>query len=326
MVREKKWAKEIIATVVMLVVVWGGYQLISSYWWRDTWAGIFYEPASAVAEIQESLNLTDKGRRVFNGSTPVIEGRDEFNEHCDSHDAETSLLGCYTDGRIYVYEITNEELKDANKVTMAHELLHAAWARLGNGERERVVAWLDEVKTENAEWFAEELGPYEESERTEEVYTRAATKLRELPEGLEEHYAKYFADRQAVVTYYENYQTPFQKLKQRGAELAEETQKMIGGIEQKKAEYLDELETLNQDIEDFNNCAAKAGCFASDIAFQSARSGLMNRQASLTQKRDGLNSEIDTYNAKLLEYDEVRTSLGELSNAMNSNAVEKIQE
>ena len=83
---------------------------------------------------------------------PVLEARESFNEHCDSHKTELSLLGCYTEGKIYVYEITEERLSASNKVTLAHELLHAAWERMGASEREEIREMLARVPSRSAKF------------------------------------------------------------------------------------------------------------------------------------------------------------------------------
>lgn len=200
--------------LIVVGVMLAGWALKQPVVW-DFWMGLGYEPSTQAAEIREDLELTDKGKRIFAATRPEVEASAGFNEHCDSHDADISLLGCYTDGRIYVYDITLEELVAANKVTMAHELLHATWERMGEWERNDVEEMLERVYALNREWFDEELKPYDEGERTEEIYTRAGTKLEELPEGLEEHYAKVFRNRKRIVEFYREYEAPFVALRGR---------------------------------------------------------------------------------------------------------------
>ena len=102
---------------ILLVVMTLGWAFLNSWTWRDFWQGFGYTPTTTVAEIRDELELTDQGERIFQSARPALEGSEAFNTHCDSHNLEIALLGCYTDGQIYVYEITNSELADANKVT-----------------------------------------------------------------------------------------------------------------------------------------------------------------------------------------------------------------
>lgn len=145
------WQKYAWVGVAMLCLA--VYAVLQSSWLLDTLKGIGYEPDATVAAIEADLELTDTGRRIFAATRPTVEGSEEFNEHCDSHDAEVSLLGCYADGRIYIYEIALAQLAPANKVTAAHELLHAAWERMGASERRQVSEWLQQLYAEQREWF-----------------------------------------------------------------------------------------------------------------------------------------------------------------------------
>lgn len=105
---------------------------------QDTWRGWGYRADEKVSAVADSLQMTRKGERIFKASRPVLEPQEDFNQHCENQSEDISLLGCYNDGRIYVFEITAKELVAANKVTMAHELLHAVWGRLSGYEQARV--------------------------------------------------------------------------------------------------------------------------------------------------------------------------------------------
>lgn len=320
--------RDLLTASLLLLLMMLGWVVLNSWAWRDFWQGLGYEPAAKVAGIRDELALTDVGQRIFQASRPALEESEAFNEHCDSHSLEIALLGCYTDGRIYVYEITNSELTDANKVTMAHELLHAAWLRMDTGERQKVTELMGQVAEANTtEWEEEELGAYAKEDAavlTEEKYTRIGTKVRELPEELEQHYAKYFRDRSKIVEFYENYQAPLTKLKTATEQLGTEIVAERAAIVTDREKYEAELEALNQAIRKFNNCADTMGCFTSDTVFQAEKNALTARQASLDNERESLNNRIDQANAKLVEYQQDLRTLGELNNAMNSNAIESI--
>jgi hypothetical protein len=48
---------------------------------------------------------------------------------CLSNDADTSILGCYYDRKIYIFDVDSDELNGVHQSTLAHELLHAIWER-----------------------------------------------------------------------------------------------------------------------------------------------------------------------------------------------------
>jgi len=292
---------------------------------RDLWRGWMYQPTAEVVEMRENLDLTSKGERIFNAVHPTLEESEVFNQVCNSHNVDISLLGCYTEGKIYVYEIQEEQLATANKVTMAHELLHAAWERMYSWERDQVQTWLEEVYNERREWFDGELETYNESDRIEEIYARAGTKLEELPSDLENHYAKYFRDRAKIVTYYREYEMPFLELKLRLEELVAEVEKTKAEIDQERDEYMAGVNKLDEEISEFNNCAGTVGCFASQTEFARRRNNLLAERTVLEEKRVALNQKITENNARIEEYRKIQQSLGRLNDAMNSN-VELVEE
>lgn len=317
--------RELTAVLVTSAVMLGIYALIQNPVVQDVWKGWQYQETSEVSEIRKSLELTGTGERIFLATQPAIEEAEAFNDHCDSHRTDVSLLGCYIGDKIYIYDVQAESLQDSHKVTAAHELLHAAWKRLSNGERQAVTDLLQEVRWSNADWVKEELALYGEDEQTEELYTRVGTKLRDIPEDLEKHYAKYFTNRLKIVEYYENYQAPFNELKEKNAEIYEKIQKLNQEIESGRTEYNKRIAELDRQIKTFNQCAETEGCFTSKESFQAQRERLEAEKVRLDELRESLNKKIDQNNELVNEYQQNQEALGELNNALNSNW-EKISE
>lgn len=316
--------REVLGAVMAVTVALGVYALVSSNFCQDLIRAWQYDESSEISALRADLDLTNDGKRVFLASLPALELADDFNEHCNSHRQDVSMLGCYTGGRMYIYDIKSEQLADANKVTAAHELLHAAWARMNRGEREQVTNLLAEVKTAHPDWVTEELALYQEAERTEELYTRVGTKMRELPEALEEHYKKYFNNRLQIVEFYENYQAPFNRLKQANADLKAQLDALSVEIETARQTYEARLAALETRIDEFNQCAETVGCFTSQSQFMTERNLLEQERQAVAAERNRLNERIDYNNALVAKYQENQLELGDLSNAMNSN-VERIE-
>ncbi len=310
-------AGQVLAALLGIVVALGIVQILQSYYVQDTWKGLWYEPEEKIEAIEEALELTGSGKRIFRATQPTIENREDFNEHCKNQRMEVSLLGCYTGGKMYVYEITREQLIDSNKVTAAHELLHAAWERLSDRERTDVARMLEEVKEQNAEWLEQELQTYAEEDKLEEMYTRVGTKLAEIPEQLEEHYRKYFLNRQKIVAYYDKTQEPFEELQEKNDRLRTEIFAIKAEIAKERDAYLVEVTNLDDEIEEFNACAAEVGCFTAE-AFVARRTELAEKQTQLNQRRINLNNKIEENNARVEEYQKNQAELGELNEAMDS--------
>ncbi len=316
--------REVAAILVTTLVLTGAYAFLQSRFFQDLWKSWRYDESSMVSEIRRELELTEKGKRIFLATQPALEEAESFNEHCNSHEVEVSLLGCYTNDQMYIYEVQLPELVDSHKVTAAHELLHAVWARMSGGERKEVEKWLSKVRQENSEWVEEELKLYDETAQMEELYTRVGTKLREIPEELEEHYRKYFQNRLKIVEFYENYQAPFQKLQDENQALREKVLQLGEEIDAGKEEYDRRIAGLKVRIERYNECADTAGCFKSMAEFQKQRAELEAEDAALENLRLELNAKIDENNKAVAEYQENVKKLGNLSDAMNSNVKEKI--
>lgn len=323
-VETKSKTRELVAILVTSAAMLGIYALIQSTWVQDWWKGLSYDESSAVSAIREDLELTDTAKHIFLATQPALESAEDFNEHCDSHRADISLLGCYTGDKMYIYAVDLPELKDSNKVTAAHELLHAAWARMGKAERTEVERLLREFQAAHPDWSEAELNLYTENQKLEELYTRIATKLREIPAELEAHYRRYFQDRQKIVEFYESYQTPFNELLEENKTLQAKVAKLNQELEVERASYFERLEKLEAEIENFNQCADTEGCFRSTWEFQEQRNRLETERNILNTIRAELNQKIDENNAAVAKYEENLKKLGKLNAALNSNVEEKI--
>lgn len=317
-------SRELVIILVASLVMIGAYAFLQGNLVRDWWRGFIYDESATVQEIRAGLALTARGERIFLATQPVIETAEPFNEHCNSHQLEISLLGCYVNDQMYIYEIKMAELKDSNRVTAAHELLHAVWDRLGKSERNKVEKLLEQVKTENSDWAKEELELYEEDERTEELYTRVGTKLREIPEELEEHYQQYFQNRSVIVDYYESYQAPFKRLQAECEELRQKITLLSEEIDQERLVYDNRLAAFDARVAEFNQCADTMGCFATQAEFLQQRNILETERTTLNEIRETLNAKIDETNTMVTEYQTKQAALGKLNDALNSN-IEKLE-
>ena len=123
-----------------IVVAAGG--LAAAYWFGpqllDEFRAQQYTPSSQISAIEQRVTLTSAGKRIFHATSPEVQDSGQFNSSCHSVERTTAILGCYYRDRIYLYNVQNNELDGALDVTAAHELLHAAYARLNAFEQQRV--------------------------------------------------------------------------------------------------------------------------------------------------------------------------------------------
>lgn len=294
--------------------------VINRAWIYDWWRGMGYQPSVEMTQIRDDLGLTERGKFLFNAVQPELDDRDEFNTNCRSElDMEMAVLGCYKDGSIYVYDITDEELSGIRELTTAHELLHAVWARMGDGERRELSLVLAQVFETNQDLLEEELETYEMGDRQEELYVRAGTEVKNLPDSLEKHYAGIFEDQDAVVDFYESYIGVFRQIEAEMDALMGEIETMGVEIEEKTSEYELRLGQLNAGITSFNSCAEVVGCFNNESEFYVRRRALVAEQGALMEMYSEINNLVDRYNELVVEYNADVIHVQKLNSIVNSS-------
>ena len=300
--------------VIAIVVAWRWE------WIYDWYRGIIYQPSAEMATIRTKLKLTGQGEFIFNAAQPELNDAADFNENCRQDETEVAVLGCYTLGNIYVYDIKDTRLDGIRELTAAHELLHVFWAKMDNGERERLQPILNQVYKNNLIILKDDIETYAESERLEEIFVRAGTEIKELPVELEEIYARVFENQDAVVDFYDNYSAVFREMKTRLENLADELESLKSQIDEKIHEYEVGVANLEKDIINFNSCAETVGCFQSNAEFYAQRNALIACESALNVLNDEVNVLIDNYNDKVNEYNSNALESRRLQNIINSKA------
>ena len=286
----------------------------------DEFTAIGYEPTSELDEIVDDLRLTDKGMRIFKATRAELQEADAFNESCPNADSNYYVLGCYNANHIYVYNIKHRELPGIRQSTLAHEILHAVWARMSNREREELKSSLDAVYASNED-LAEHLKLYNEDSFYDELHSIAGTQIdkSQMPSVLAAHYAKYFEKQSKVYNFFADYSNRFKAIRTRLEELEESIAKKQKEYEDYLAAYEADNAKLSQDIADFNErTRSTSNGFATIEEFQQKRQELVDRQAGMSQRysellqlTSELNAEINEYNANILrtnEYQKVMNS------------------
>lgn len=284
-----------------------------------------YNPSPEISAIESRIKLTDGAKNVFRASRPSLESREAFNDHCDSYNAEVSILGCYTNGHIYLYNITSSELNGVIESTAAHELLHAEWERMSPAEKADISAAINNVYNDPKyhNLLAEDLATYDESERIEELHSRVGTEIADLPDVLESYYAKYFENQDLVVDFYNSYITPFRELSDELDNLSAQLEDLNKQIDEKTEIYKSRAEQLSNKIDQFNSCADTAGCFTTESAFYARRNELVAEQNTIDAMYEELNLLVNQYNAVVAEYNENVVRGENLDQMMNSNYKQK---
>ena len=312
--------------ILLVLVAIATIIVLNRAWIYDWFRGITYQPNAEMAGIRGKLNLTGRGEFLFNATQPELNEADAFNANCRQDESEVAVLGCYTAGNIYVYNITDAKLDGIRELTAAHELLHAVWARMGSTEKEDLKPILQQVYQNNLSVLKDDIETYTDDERVEEIFVRAGTEIKKLPDTLEKYYAEIFDDQDAVVDFYESYIAVFREIKMKMEGLASEIEVLRDSINVKMTEYENKVNQLEVDITRFNNCAETAGCFATEAEFYVQRNTLVARENELNLLNDEINNMIDNYNLKVDEYNADALESRKLQNMINSKAdIEEIK-
>jgi hypothetical protein len=267
--------------------------------------------------------LSDAGTFAMYATQPSIEGNKTFNDKCGRQEQDTAILGCYSNGRIYIFDVTDKRLDGIKEVTASHEMLHAVYQRLSPAEKASVDKLVeDEYKKLSADpAFSKRMEFYartEPGERDNELHSIIGTEVSDISTELEAHYAKYFTDRTAILKLFNSYNGVFLSFDAQAKALQEKLDNLGDKIKADSDTYNIDVKTLNIDIEDFNQ-RARSGSFSSQAAFNSERSVLDRRVKEVMSLRTTIDSEIDTYETLRVQYNDTVTQTHDLYKSIDSN-------
>ena len=314
----------ILVPVVVLATL-GGLAAANRQFLADQWTVWNFEATPAIADYIDDSTMTDHALFLFNASKPRVAADSEFNHVCGSHEGDDGVLGCYTadNKRIILFEISDKRLAGFQEAVAAHEMLHAAWDRLGDGERDRLAALLDaEVeRLDDDEEFQDQLDAYDfgkndDAERSDELHSLIATEVTGVSDELEEYYAQYFTDRDALVGQYEKAHLVLVRIAEQVEALNDELDALDKKIEDDYKAYTDGYDALNADWDAFSD-RNDAYFYKSQAAFDRDRNALIARGDALDALFDSIDTMTDEYNEKIEELTELDAKAAELYGAIN---------
>jgi len=310
-------------TFSIALLVAAGFLFLNQQYVKDQVVVWGYSPSSNITAIENRIDLTQSGTFHFRATQPKVASSDTFNQDCPRQETASPILGCYTsDHRIYIYDITNQQLDGLEEVTAAHEMLHAAWQRMSMNEQTRVGALLktEYQKHTNDASLVERMEYYQRTEPGEfenELHSILGTEIEALSPELETYYGQYFNARQKVVALHEKYDAVFEALRTKADALYNEMTTLGASIDSRTNQYNADVQQLSADIETFNN-RANDGSFSSISEFNRERSALVARSNTIDADRASISGDIDIYNAKYTEYQEVTSQIEVLNKSIDS--------
>lgn len=319
----KQQGNALLSIVVAVVVVAAG---VGVFWHRqyvrDQLLVWNYTPSPAIAQIADSAGMSEKGRFYYYASHPTLDGSQHFNDECRRKEAGSAILGCYRNGRIYIYDVKDERLKGMKEVTAAHEMLHAVYERMSAAERKRINRLLEkeEQKIKDDE-FIERMEYYrrhQPGEHHNELHSIIGTEFKNLEPELESYYKTYFDDRSKVVSLHAQYSDKFHELKNKAAALRTDLERLGSYIDEQSRRYNNSVATINREIAQFND-RARRGEFASQDDFTRQRQSLVARLQTTHNLREDINSRISEYEQKRAIHNSLVNESNSMQQALDSS-------
>ena len=304
----------IIVCVVVAVILNRQY-IIDKY---NAWE---FKPSPEIAQIANDVGLNENGRFYYFASRPELDFAKEFNGECRSREQGNAILGCYKNQRIYIYNVNDERLNGLKEVTAAHEMLHAAYERLPESDKQAVNALLEKEYRKNSDAeFSKRMDYYKRNQPGEEyneLHSIIGTEFADISPQLEDYYKRYFNNRSQVVALHSKYSDKFKELKQGSASLRKELENLSISINNASLKYNKDISNLNSEINTFNS-RAKNGDFSSQEDFLNERRYLIKSTRKLEQDRANINRCIGQYESKRIEYNKLVDESNSMYKAMDS--------
>jgi cell division septum initiation protein DivIVA len=282
-----------------------------------------FVPSDGVLDLVDRAGMNDNGKFLYLAGQPKVEEAKDFNGDCQRTETTTSILGCYNNGLIYIYNVTDPKLDGIREVTAAHETLHVAYARLSYDEKAKVdsLLELEYAKLSSDSVFRDKMAFYDRTEagqRDNELHSLIGTEVALINPELETYYSKYFSDRKKVVNLNTKYLDVFKTIQDKANALKIEMDAMSADIKSKTDKYNSDINILNNDIQAFNNMANN-NSFSSQQQFNDQRTALTDRTSSADLDRQRINDEISQYNSVLGQYNMLATQSHDLYKNIDSN-------
>ncbi|HET7320223.1 MAG TPA: hypothetical protein VFI84_01390 [Candidatus Saccharimonadales bacterium] len=308
-----KSSRRFISAVLLFGLV-AGLVILFSHQAVYDWLRLYnYQAPSDIASIATSDDMTPSARRIFYVNHPVIEGKSTFASSCPNGSKETAVLGCYIPNQrgIYVLSVTDTRLQGIEEVTAAHEMLHAAYDRLGDREKQQVNGWLqDYYNNLTDQTIKDQIDSYKKTEPNDlvnEMHSIFGSEVSSLPANLENYYKKYFMDRSKVTAQYAAYETEFTS---RQAQIKQDDA---------------QLQSLKAQI---NSLEADLRTKQADLSSQQQLLNSYKRSGNIQGYNaavPGYNSLVDDYNAEVAEVRNLVAQYNRLVAERNAIALEEQQ-
>lgn len=299
------------------------FVILQGQWVVDQLRVLKYQPDSRIVGYVERAGLNDQGKFYLYAAQPAILDSQSFNERCKDQEEETAILGCYSNGNIYIYDIDSAELDGIKEVTAAHEMLHVAYDRLSTKERADVDSMIEReykklVEDKDLQSRMEFYRRTEPGQRDNELHAIIGTEVKSIDPELEKYYQRYFKDRSKTTALYAKYIGVFNQIDVRRQQLKSDAETLLAQVDQMKTAYEKASAQLQADYQTYQK-QAQSGGYSSQSAADRVFKQLQARNEGLKGDRLTIIDLINRYNLMIKELNDLATRRNELTKSLDSN-------
>lgn len=268
--------------------------------------------------------MSPYARHIFYINHPdLISDSSTFRSNCAQNE-QTIVLGCYHSGEngIYVYDVSKPELTGVIQVTSAHEMLHGAYERLSNSDKNYVNNLLQDYYQHDLhdQRLLDVINSYKQTEPNDvldEMHSVFGTEASNLPTALENYYKRYFTNRSAVTIYAANYESVFTNLE---AQLNTDKSRLDALKQQINSEENSlniQYQQINSDRAKLDQERASGQVAAYNAGVPVYNSEVNNYNSAVAALRD----DIASYNSLVQTYNALGAQLANLERSIDTRAV-----
>lgn len=187
--------------ILLITLALGAVLILNAQTIGDWWFFQTYQPTTEITELASAAGMNETGRQLFYRFSPEIVDEQTMRDECDSN------LGCTNGAHIYILQSNTQREYERNVVTASHEMLHVAWSRLSEKDKEIIAAAMEQqLQTPAALQTKREVRPYKNDGYLEdyinEAFAYTGSEVGTINSTLENYYSRYFSDRYLSVAAY----------------------------------------------------------------------------------------------------------------------------
>lgn len=313
-----------ISWIVLIVLLVGGFFAVSNIQNIRDWVALRnYQPPEKIVALADKTTMKPETRRIFYVNHPQLDDKTDFRNNCQI--AEQSIvLGCFVNNKgIFLLNVSDKRLSGIIEVTAAHETLHAIYDRLTSDEKAKVDKMTSDffatIKDERILTTIENYRKKDPSVVPNELHSILASEVKDLSPELEEYYAKYFNDRQQIVSFSSQYEQAFLDLENKVEDYDQQLKSIKNQIDTNQANLVQQnlrIEDKRRELdsllsgENFDQYNSQVGPYNQIVA---SYNSLINSTKQLVEK----------YNNLLEERNSIALQEQELVNAIDTNSIPK---